>query len=184
MVTADHGHLFGESLGRDRQIPAPGGETVALHRRAWVGRGGADPAMKASAQRAVTWLQSNAATFGLTEALAAHDIQVEYVDLLGNRVAYEPAVGTLVAIVSAFRKVALLPALVVAGDMTLQGNLRAPRSVVECMETARSNGGRRVLIPSEARRSVMEAPADLVDAVDPLFFGDLTSAVQKALGLK
>jgi hypothetical protein len=44
VVTADHGHLFGESLGSDRQIPAPGGETVALHRRAWVGRGGASDA--------------------------------------------------------------------------------------------------------------------------------------------
>lgn len=41
VVTADHGHLFGDALESDRQIPAPGGRTVALHRRVWVGRGGA-----------------------------------------------------------------------------------------------------------------------------------------------
>jgi hypothetical protein len=41
VVTADHGHLFGEPLESDRHIQPPGGQTVGLHRRAWIGRGGA-----------------------------------------------------------------------------------------------------------------------------------------------
>ncbi|MBK9750786.1 MAG: hypothetical protein IPO91_29045 [Chloroflexi bacterium] len=40
VLTADHGHLFGEMLGDDMRIEAPGGDTAALHRRAWVGQGG------------------------------------------------------------------------------------------------------------------------------------------------
>ncbi|MBN8638067.1 MAG: PglZ domain-containing protein, partial [Anaerolineae bacterium] len=40
VLTADHGHLFGETLGDDMRIEAPGGETAALHRRAWIGQGG------------------------------------------------------------------------------------------------------------------------------------------------
>ena len=44
IVVADHGHLF---FGRDRneamRIEAPGGATVDLHRRCWVGRGGTTP---------------------------------------------------------------------------------------------------------------------------------------------
>jgi len=146
--------------------------------------GGTDGPMRSSLQRAFAWLQGHAAAFGVADVLAAHDLQVEYVDLLGNRVSYEPAVGTLVALVAALQRRATLPALVIVGDMTVQGNLRAPRSMMECMETARSNGARRVLLPSEARRLVLDAPAELVDAVDPMFFGDLATAVQKALGLK
>jgi hypothetical protein len=44
VVTADHGHLFFAS-DRDEsmRINAPGGDTVDLHRRCWVGRGGANP---------------------------------------------------------------------------------------------------------------------------------------------
>jgi hypothetical protein len=44
VVTADHGHLFFAS-DRDEsmRIEAPGGDTVDLHRRCWVGRGGANP---------------------------------------------------------------------------------------------------------------------------------------------
>jgi hypothetical protein len=41
VLAADHGHLFGEELGEDMKIDPPGGDTADLHRRAWVGRGGA-----------------------------------------------------------------------------------------------------------------------------------------------
>jgi PglZ domain len=40
VVAADHGHLFGEEIGEDMKIEAPGGDTADLHRRVWVGVGG------------------------------------------------------------------------------------------------------------------------------------------------
>ena len=44
VVTSDHGHLF---FAGDRptamRMDAPGGDTVDLHRRCWIGRGGATP---------------------------------------------------------------------------------------------------------------------------------------------
>lgn len=44
VVTADHGHLFFSS-DRDESMRTdpPGGETVQLHRRCWIGRGGQTP---------------------------------------------------------------------------------------------------------------------------------------------
>jgi hypothetical protein len=46
VLAADHGHLFGDELGEDMLIDAPGGDTADLHRRVWVGHGGtADPAV-------------------------------------------------------------------------------------------------------------------------------------------
>jgi len=41
ICTADHGYLFGEEAGVDMKIDPPGGNTVDLHRRVWVGQGGA-----------------------------------------------------------------------------------------------------------------------------------------------
>ncbi len=40
ILAADHGHLFGEEVGDDMKIEAPGGDTADLHRRVWVGVGG------------------------------------------------------------------------------------------------------------------------------------------------
>lgn len=44
VVTADHGHLF-HATDRDESMrtDAPGGKTVSLHRRCWIGRGGTTP---------------------------------------------------------------------------------------------------------------------------------------------
>jgi len=40
VLAADHGHLFGEAVGDDMKIEAPGGDTSDLHRRVWIGVGG------------------------------------------------------------------------------------------------------------------------------------------------
>jgi hypothetical protein len=44
VISADHGHHFSaEPKDESMRVEAPGGETVELHRRCWVGRGGATP---------------------------------------------------------------------------------------------------------------------------------------------
>jgi len=40
ILAADHGHLFTEELSDDMKVDPPGGETVDLHRRVWIGHGG------------------------------------------------------------------------------------------------------------------------------------------------
>lgn len=41
VLTADHGFLMGERLMQGIPLDAPGGDTADLHRRVWVGKGGA-----------------------------------------------------------------------------------------------------------------------------------------------
>lgn len=44
VITADHGHLFfGSEREESMRISNPGGTTVDLHRRCWIGRGGSTP---------------------------------------------------------------------------------------------------------------------------------------------
>lgn len=46
VLSADHGHLFAEESSDDMKVDSPGGDTVDLHRRVWVGQGGkADDAL-------------------------------------------------------------------------------------------------------------------------------------------
>jgi hypothetical protein len=40
IIAADHGYLFGAELDSSMKIDPPGGQTIDLHRRVWVGRGG------------------------------------------------------------------------------------------------------------------------------------------------
>lgn len=40
VIAADHGHLFGDAMEGGMKMDPPGGETIDLHRRVWIGRGG------------------------------------------------------------------------------------------------------------------------------------------------
>jgi hypothetical protein len=43
VLSADHGHLFALERDESMRTDAPGGKTVELHRRCWIGRGGSTP---------------------------------------------------------------------------------------------------------------------------------------------
>jgi hypothetical protein len=40
VITADHGHIFGENIGSENKIPSPGGDIQYIDRRSWIGQGG------------------------------------------------------------------------------------------------------------------------------------------------
>ena len=79
-------------------------------------------------------------------------------------------------------KLTVRPALIVLGDLTIQGNVLAARSLVEPLQVAMDNGAKRALIPVENKRSFLEVSADIVERVDPIFYGEPLAAALKALG--
>ena len=74
------------------------------------------------------------------------------------------------------------PALLVLGDMSIQGNLKPTRSLVEPLQVGMDNGAKRALIPIENRRNFLEVASDIIEHVDPIFYGDPKMAAFKALG--
>ena len=67
--------------------------------------------------------------------------------------------------------------------MSVQGNIKPLRSLAEPLQVAMDNGAKRALIPIENKRNFLDVSADVVEHVDPIFYGDLRQAAFKALGL-
>jgi ATP-dependent Lon protease len=67
--------------------------------------------------------------------------------------------------------------------MSVQGNIKALRSLVEPLRVAMDNGAKRALIPIENKRTFLEVSADIVEHVDPIFFGDPKTAAMKVIGV-
>ena len=111
------------------------------------------------------------------------DFHVEVIDLLGNKVAAAIGVAFFIAAYSMLRKAPPLPALLVLGDMSIQSSIKPIRSLVEPLQVAMDNGGRRALVPVENKRQFLEVSPDVLEQVDPIFYGDLRRAAFKALGL-
>jgi len=43
IISADHGYLLGNEMGKELKIESPNGETYGLHKRVWIGKGGNNP---------------------------------------------------------------------------------------------------------------------------------------------
>ncbi|WP_200242195.1 hypothetical protein [Thiohalocapsa halophila] len=57
------------------------------------------------------------------------------------------------------------------------------RSLTEPLQVAMDNGGKRALIPIENKRQFLDVSPDVLEHVDPVFFGDMKQAAFKALAL-
>jgi ATP-dependent Lon protease len=145
--------------------------------------GGIEGAMKESIQRAFSYLQSNKMRLGIAHDFDNTEFHVEAIDLLQNRVSCECGVALIVAIISAIKRTAVQPALIILGDVSIQGNIKGVRTLVEPCQLAMENGARRTLIPIENRRQFLEVSGDVAERLDPIFYGDAPVAANKALGI-
>src|SRR6266545_2290138 len=145
--------------------------------------GGIDGTMKESIQRAFAYLQGHKGDMGIAQIFDSTDFHVEAIDLLTNRVPCDAGISLVVAIYSALKKHSALPALLVLGDLSIQGNIKAVRSLAEPLRMGMDNGARRALIPIENKRHFLDVSADIMERVDPIFYGDPFTAAMKALGL-
>nr|AGC72562.1 putative ATP-dependent protease [uncultured bacterium A1Q1_fos_1870] len=144
--------------------------------------GGVAGAMKESVQRAFSFLQTKKSELGIARDLDVSDLHVEVIDLLANRVEAELGVAFFVAAYSAIRKAPVSPALLILGDLSVQGNIKPLRSLTEPLQVAKDNGAKRALIPIENKRNFLDVSADIMEHVDPIFFGDPKTAAMKVLG--
>lgn len=111
------------------------------------------------------------------------DFHVEAIDLLVNHIPSDAGIALVVALYSAIKKHSTLPALLILGDLSIQGNIKAVRSLAEPLQVGMDNGARRTLIPIENKRHFLDVSADIMERVDPIFYGDPVTAAMKALGI-
>ena len=145
--------------------------------------GGIAGTMKESVNRAFSYMLANKGSLGVARDVDTCDFHVEVIDLLGNKVEAELGVAFFVAAYSVLRKAPPQPGLLVLGDMSVQGNVKAVRSLTEPLQVAMDNGAKRALIPIENKRQFLEVNPDVLEHVDPIFYGDLRQAAYKALGM-
>jgi ATP-dependent Lon protease len=145
--------------------------------------GGVSGVTKESINRAFSYMLAKKGDLSIARELDVSDLHVEVIDLMNNRVEGEIGLGFFIAAFSALKKAPPVAAMLVLGDLSVQGNIKGLRSLAEPLQLAMDNGAKRALIPLENKRSFLEVTGDVVEHVDPIFFGDPKTAAFKALGL-
>jgi ATP-dependent Lon protease len=145
--------------------------------------GGVTGLTKESINRAFSYMLAKKAELSIAHELDVSDLHVEVIDLMNSRVEGEIGLGFFIAAFSALKKAPPVAAMLVLGDLSVQGNIKGLRSLVEPLQIGMDNGAKRALIPLENKRSFLEVTGDVVEHVDPIFFSDPKTAAFKALGL-
>lgn len=145
--------------------------------------GGVDGLMKESIQRAFAYLMGQKVKMGVGQQVDTTDFHVEAIDLLSNHVPCEAGIALVVAVYSAVKRQSVQAGLVILGDLSIQGNIKAVRSLAEPLQVAMDNGARRALVPLGNKRNFLDVSGDIVERVDPVFYSDPMTAAMKALGM-
>ena len=133
------------------------------------------------------WLHLGAVTPSIDTLVSARDVISEWFLRFASSQRDNARRDTLFAFsfacFSALRKELVSAVNLVLGDMSLQRILKRERSIVEPLQVGMDNGAKRALIPTENKRDFLEVSADIIEHVDPVFFGDPKTAAFKASGL-
>ncbi len=128
-------------------------------------------------------MMSHKVEMGIGQTIDTTDFHVEAIDLLSNHVPCEAGIALVIAIYSAIKKHSVQPALMILGDLGIQGNIKSVRSLAEPLQVGMDNGARRALIPLENKRNFLNVSADIMERVDSIFYGDPMTGAMKALGM-
>ncbi|MEH2451337.1 protease Lon-related BREX system protein BrxL [Nostoc sp.] len=142
---------------------------------------GLDKTLKESLNRAFSYLQSIKERKGLNETLGLKDIYAEAVDLSGSRVECPCGVAFFVAIISAIQNRQIQAGTLILGDLTIQGNIKGPASIVESLQLAMESGALRALVPLSNKSQFAGLPEEVVEKLDIVFYGDVDRAVIKSV---
>jgi ATP-dependent Lon protease len=146
--------------------------------------GNSGRAIRDSIQMAFDHVKARAKELGIEGDITSHDFHVQVIDLNSSSEGAKAGVAFFVALYSLIRNQPVLAGLVVLGQMTINGAILPMRSVVESLQAVMDNGAKRVLIPVENKRHLLEVPGDILGAVDPIFYADPLTAAAKACGLR
>jgi len=142
---------------------------------------GLEKGLKESLNRAFSYLQNVRDRLGLTAVLAQKDVYAEAIDLSGSRIECPCGVAFFAAMFSTIQNRRVQAGTIILGDLTIQGNIKGPTSIIEPLQLALDNGALRVLLPVANKSQFAGLPEDVVEKLDLVFYGDVDRAVLKTL---
>ena len=141
-------------------------------------------AARDAVQTAHTYLRTNAARLGLGKNPGDYDLHAQLVNLMGAQEGSEVGMAFFVAMVGALLGKPVQESLVTLGEMSLRGGLQPVGSLTERLQLAMDNGARRVLLPLENKRALVDVPGDVLDKLQIIFYSDPINAAFRAMGLE
>jgi len=178
------GSVYGASVTSENRAALVRVEVSKLPGNGRLRVSGSPPrALRESVITAFDFIRGRGKEMGLSNELERFDFHVQVIGLTAGENDGDVSVPFFVALYSLLKGKPPLPALIVIGNLSIQGTLAPVRFLTELLQNAMDNGARRVVLPTEAKRQFLDVPGDVVETVDPIFYSDALIAAVKAVGI-
>ena len=94
------------------------------------------------------------------------------------------ALPTLVAISSIALTKSTIAGLAIIGDISISGTVNKVEDLAAVLQVCVDSGAKKVLIPISSASDFGTVPADLLSAIQPIFYSTPQEAVFRALGVE
>ena len=129
------------------------------------------------------YFQNNAKKLMPSARLADSDFLLYYGDAQEKSPSTEVSIAEWVALCSALTDKPVMEACVIVGEIKLSGSMSEVKGLENIVRVAKNAGGKRILLPMQCMKDLMDVPGELLSAIQPLFYMDPIDAAKKALDL-
>lgn len=141
-------------------------------------------AMREAIRTAFDYLRSNITRFTIDRSVEDYDAHFQVVNLMQAKEGSQTAAAFFVALFSALVGIPLRGGTVVLGEITIQGGVLPVQGFAECVQLARENGARCILVPTANARDLAQVPSELLGGLEIVFYADPKECLLKALESK
>lgn len=115
--------------------------------------------------------------------LGDSDFLLYYDDAQGKSPSTEISIAEWIALCSALTDRPIIESCVIIGEIKLSGSMSEVKGLENIVRVAKNAGGKRILLPMQCMKDLMDVPGELLSAIQPLFYMDPIDAAKKALDL-
>jgi len=142
-----------------------------------------DQHSKSAADTAYSYLKANGNAISQSISTTTKDYIIDYQDLQGIGMTKNLALPTLIAISSIALGKPTVSGLAVIGEITISGTVNKVEDLAAVLQVCVDSGAKKVLIPISSATDFGSVPADLLSAIQPIFYSTPEEAVYRALGV-
>jgi len=139
--------------------------------------------VRESVNAAWAYFQSNAKKVMPGTSLTSSDYLLYYDDVQGKGPSAEVSLAEWVGLCSALSDKPITEATAIVGELKLSGSMGEVKNLESIIRVAKNAGARRLLLPMQSMKDMMQVPSELLAAVQPVFYLDPVDAVKKALDI-
>lgn len=146
--------------------------------------GSTDKDTNNSISNAINFFKANSQHISSMINMSNTDFMMDIRDLQGQGPADDLSLAVLIALCSSALKKPALSQLAVLGGFSIGGTVNRIDQLANVLQAAHDAGANKILLPSNAKKQIVDVPDDLFVAFQIIFYNSPEDAVFKALGVE